>query len=287
MILDETTKTVMDLYGESLRRITVERAVMGISMTGVVLSNGYGGIAFTPLAELTGRPPEGVSPFLKQKPMRLKGMPVCQILNSLNNDPLANTLKIVVLNALSALFINWRRYLIVEDNDAMDSIDFGSRQKVCVVGATPPPSMERFGRFSHIGLYVMGRGRDGDTRGNGGNLIPIEAAPTIIPLCDTVILGDWTITNETVDRLLDYTRRDSRIIVSGPGAGFLPDAFFRRNVTVVNTVSVARPDKVLDMIAEGMNLSHIFTIRGALKKISLLDRSIQMEYTPGVAAVGG
>ena len=51
-ILKETIGHIQNVLGENFQDITVERAVVGVFFTGVKLSNGDGGICFTPIKEI-------------------------------------------------------------------------------------------------------------------------------------------------------------------------------------------------------------------------------------------
>lgn len=46
--------------------------------------------------------------------------------------------------------------------------------------------------------------------------------------------------------------------LTGPTAGMLPDAFFKRGVTVMGGILVTKPDELLDVIAEGGSGYHFF-----------------------------
>jgi uncharacterized protein (DUF4213/DUF364 family) len=287
MVLQETVDTIAGLYGESLKRITIERIVIGAFLTGVKLSNGCGGISYTPASEMHQDLCCAIPSLLKQKPLRLKGMTFYEVLNSLSDAPMFNTLKIVVLNALSVLFLTWNRYFIIEDSDAMDCINFDTAKKVGMVGVSPP-FLEMFKRFGYIQLNVIERRKESLTGDDVRFFVPAEYAQVIIPQCDTVIVMDSAIANGTMDEYLSYVKPESTVIVTGLATSFLPDAFFKRNVGVVSGVSVTRPDKALDMLAEGMDLYHLFSAgTGILKKINVLCRESGTEHGYGAAAVGG
>ena len=48
------------------------------------------------------------------------------------------------------------------------------------------------------------------------------------------------------------------ILVTGPTAGMIPDAFFKRCVTVMGGIFVTKPDELLDVISEGSSGYHFF-----------------------------
>ena len=51
-MLAETIDHVRAILGEKMDQITVERAVIGLFFTGVKLSDGHGGLCFTPIKEI-------------------------------------------------------------------------------------------------------------------------------------------------------------------------------------------------------------------------------------------
>ena len=53
-IIEETAALLETLYGETLKNITIKRIVVGVYFTGVKLSNGCGGVSYTPVADLHG-----------------------------------------------------------------------------------------------------------------------------------------------------------------------------------------------------------------------------------------
>ncbi len=48
-ILTEAAHLVEEKLGDDFRKLTVERLVVGLFFTGVKLSNGAGGVCFTPI----------------------------------------------------------------------------------------------------------------------------------------------------------------------------------------------------------------------------------------------
>ncbi|HPL54456.1 MAG TPA: DUF4213 domain-containing protein, partial [Bacillota bacterium] len=52
IILRETIRQVERVLEDKLDRLTVERAVLGLFFSGVKLSDGHGGLCFTPIKEI-------------------------------------------------------------------------------------------------------------------------------------------------------------------------------------------------------------------------------------------
>lgn len=276
MVLQETIDTIIELYCDSLRRITIERLVMGIFYTGVKLSNGYAGISYTPALEMHEDVRHASPIFTKKTPVRFKGMPVNDVLNNLSDTVMHKTIRIVLINALSALFLDRKRYFIIEDNDVLDCVKIDPTKKIAMVGAFPP-FLQRFKKINNIQLSVIEMNKESLTGDDQRYFVPADDASAEIPLCSTVIITGASIANGTIDDLLSYARPDAQIIVAGPTASFLPDAFFRRNVGIVSGVLIIKPDEVLDMLSEGIGAYHLF--KGCVKKINVIKNSPVMATT--------
>jgi len=111
-ILRETIEQVKSILGEEMDDITVERAVMGLFYTGVKLSNGEGGICFTPIKDI----PEAVCCPSSAKEMPLSGKisgqkAECFIEGMFKGSVLRKALGIAVLNALSATCWNLKEVI--------------------------------------------------------------------------------------------------------------------------------------------------------------------------------
>lgn len=52
IILRETIEHVATILGDELDTLTIERAVLGLFFSGVKLSDGHGGLCFTPIKEI-------------------------------------------------------------------------------------------------------------------------------------------------------------------------------------------------------------------------------------------
>jgi uncharacterized protein len=266
MIVEETIATIQERYGEALKDITVERLVIGVFFTGVKLSNGCGGISYTPTADIHG-PRGSASMFPEKRRVRFKGTSVHDILAMADSAPLFNTVKIVLLNALSGPIMSGGGYRVVNAGDALDMIDMGTIRKAAMVGAISP-ILRKLKEKGGIEIHVIERKKE-SLHGDVALYAPPEDAPRIIPLCDTVIITGASIANGTIDGLLSYTQPAARVIVVGPTASFLPDAFFKRNVDILCGVKITKPDLALDMLGEGMSALDLFG--ECVEKINILN----------------
>ena len=268
MIVVETVHVIRELYGEYLKHVTIERMVIGIFFAGVKLSTGSGGVSYTPVSEIHGDPRCGSLSRAKPGPGNFQGTPVSEILDASERSPLLNTIRLVVLNALSPLFLTESRYRIMSGCDVLSSIDLGSIKRVAMVGAIAP-LLTKFRGLGDIQVHVIEKKKQSLREDEMQYYVPSERASEIIPLCDTVIITGASIANGTIDGLLDYTHADARVIITGPTVSFLPDALFRRHVDVVSGTVVTDVDRTLDILAEGGGAYHLFEA-SCLRKINVI-----------------
>ncbi|HOW53602.1 MAG TPA: hypothetical protein PLR60_03015 [Syntrophorhabdaceae bacterium] len=102
MIIEEITDLMETFCDESLKKITIERIVIGVYFTGIKLSNGS--CCF--IHNIKG---QGA----------LKGGTVYDILRLPPASPLTRTIKIVALNALSPFPVSDSKYYVVHDAGAL------------------------------------------------------------------------------------------------------------------------------------------------------------------------
>lgn len=262
IIIDETIKKIESIIGTDLDQLTVERAVFGLFFSGVKLSTGHGGLCFTPVKEM----PEAVCCPSTAKAMPLSGKLVGRSVTKYIQDvhsknPLKKTLGIATLNALSTLC--WekenaaeRDYEIVMGEDAFDKIDVTQFKKTVVIGALVPMLKKLTQAEADYKVLEM------DSRTLKGKELehyaPATDAPLYIPEADLIVITGVTILNNTLYDLLKMAKKGAEIIVTGPTASMLPDAFFKYGVTLLGGIIVTKTDEILDIISEGGSGYHFF-----------------------------
>ena len=103
-ILQETAQLVKQKLGIDFEKLTVERIAVGLFFTGAKLSNGAGGVSYTPVKDI----PQAVccpsSAGRIFDPVKIKGMKAADVLAALSSDePIKAAIAIATLNALSAI----------------------------------------------------------------------------------------------------------------------------------------------------------------------------------------
>jgi uncharacterized protein len=259
-LLKETAEEIYQLLGGTVEALTVERVVLGLFFTGVKLSNGTGGLCFTPLKSI----PEAVCCPSSARAMpdsgRMKSKSAAKFVSEIfSGNPLKRALGIAVLNALSMTC--WQKesptgYRIRPGMDAIDAIAIPEDAYVVVVGAIIPVLQLLKRRRKPFGILELDPAvLKADEM---PYLIPPADADDRISQADLLIITGTTLINDTLEGLLQRRKPGSRAVVMGPTSSGLPSAFFRRGVDVLGGVMVTDPDPVLDVITEGGSGYHFF-----------------------------
>lgn len=260
IIIEETIEKIEQTLGSKLDQITVDRAVFGLFFSGVKLSTGHGGLCFTPVKEM----PEAVCCPSTAKAMplsgKLVGRSVLKYIEDVHSkNPLKKTLGIATLNALSTLC--WEKmddlnYEVSMGEDAFEKVDVSQYQKTVVIGALVPMLKKLTQAEADYKVLEM------DTRTLKGKELehyaPATDAHLYIPDADLIVITGVTILNNTLYDLLKMAKKGAEIIVTGPTASMLPDAFFKYGVTLLGGIVVTKADEILDIISEGGSGYHFF-----------------------------
>ena len=259
-LLQESIEQIEDFFGSELDEITVERAVFGLFFSGVKLSTGAGGLCFTPVKEM----PEAVCCPSSAKAMplsgKLKGRPVKKYLEDIfSGNVLKRTLGIASLNALSMEV--WERkapedYEILQNADAFDELDPTKYHKTVVIGALVPMLKKLIA--ADADFRVLEQDARTLKEWEMKYYAPAEDAYKYVPDADLLVITGVTILNDTLPGLLKMAKHGAEILVTGPTASMLPNAFFKRGVTMLGGIQVTHADELLDIISEGGSGYHFF-----------------------------
>lgn len=260
-ILNETIEAVEAALGDTLGLLGVERVVFGLFFTGVKLSSGQGGTCFTPIKEI----PEAVCCPSSARAMpssgKLARRPVTDYLEDLfDSNPLKRTLAIAVLNALSAtcwqmMGADAMSYSIELGRDAFDEVEIPDGKSV-VVGALAPILKKLIAAEADFTVLEMDPAplKPAELE----HFLPANKAVQVVPDADLLVITGTTLINNTLDGLLALAKPGAQIIVTGPTASMLPDAFFARGVTTIGGILVTKPRELLDVIGEAGSGYHFF-----------------------------
>jgi len=259
-ILNETAQLVKNRLSSEIDTITIQRLTIGLFFTGVKLSNGAGGISYTPVKDI----PQAVccpsSAGRIFDPFKIKGMSVADVLAGLTSrEPLKVSVAIATLNALSACC--WEHgktehYRFQMNADALDAVRMPEKSTVAVIGAFVPILRKL------KGLECNWRVIEQDPKtlksDEMDHFIPADRSEETVAAADVLIVTGVTLVNHTLEDILKVARPDAEIAVVGPTASMLPDVLFERGVRVVGGVRVKQPDDLLDVLAAGGSGYHFF-----------------------------
>jgi uncharacterized protein (DUF4213/DUF364 family) len=259
-ILQETAQLVRQKLGSDFEKLTVERIAVGLFFTGAKLSNGAGGVSYTPVKDI----PQAVccpsSAGRIFDPVKINGMKAADVLAALSSDePIKAAIAIATLNALSA--ICWDRglndnYRIQMNTDAVDVVRMPAESSVAVIGAFVPILRKlkiRGGRW-----WVIEQDPRTLKSDEMDHFIPADRSGETIAAADVLIITGVTLVNHTLEPILKAARPDAEIAVVGPTASMLPEALFESGARVVGGVWVKKPDELLDVLAAGGSGYHFF-----------------------------
>ena len=259
-ILDETERLVRERLGSEIHALHIEDVVIGVFFTGVKLSNGEGGICYTPIKDI----PEAVccpgSAGRILDPRKVRGMGAEEVLSSLHSsEPIKVAFAVATLNGLSATCLSqgWKsHYTIRSKTDALDVISMPEESRIVVVGAIVPvlQKLKQWGGK----WWVIERDQKTLKADEMEHFVPAEYSRRTLDRADVLIVTGTTLLNHTLDGILKETRLGIEITVMGPTASILPDPLFQRGVNTVGGVRVKRPDDLLKILSAGGSGYHFF-----------------------------
>lgn len=200
-----------------------------------MIENGYVGLCHTPLEDIGYSVQEPKRPFYGTEALN-----IARLSNSLNM--IERTVGIAAFNALSQYVMDIEGREREFGVDASDAIEVSEKNSVAVVGYMKPIVEKLRARARE--LYVFERNpqlrRDA---------LPDTFVDSMLPKADIVIISGASLTNGTLDRLLELSKEAELVAVVGPTASVLPEPLFERGVDIVAGVH-ARGSEVLDAVAE-------------------------------------
>lgn len=259
IILKETIQTIKRNYGNELDNIFLDRVVFGLFFTGVKLSNGKGGISYTPIKSLSNAVCCPSSAAKMPQAGKLKGKSVAFYFEDMfKGDELKKTLGIAIINALTNLSDNLDKdeYFIEYNKDPVDYLKIGKNDYTVVVGGLVPyiKMLKKENRkFSILELDSSVLKEDELTyHVEGGK------ADEAVSSADCLIITGTTLINDTLSEILEKAKYDCEIVVVGPTVSMYPDSLINRGVKYIGGVEVTQPDELLDVISEGGSGYHFF-----------------------------
>jgi uncharacterized protein (DUF4213/DUF364 family) len=271
-LIAKTIDLITEKSPVPLQDLWVDDLVIGIFFTGVKLSNGHAGVAFTPIGEI----PEAVCcPTTAARMPQAgdsEGRSLSEILKySLNNNVLESAMGVAALNAISQLIIESERekeYQIVKDRDGFDLLEIQPGETVSLIGAFGP----YIRRLKMMGnpFFIVEKNPQTLKPDEMKYFKPETDMASALEESDVVVITGTAIVNHTIDSILSSITNGKRIAIIGPTASMIPDAFFGRGVQVMAGVRMLNPDRMIKILKQAGSAYHL--LRDCAEKIAFIRR---------------
>jgi uncharacterized protein (DUF4213/DUF364 family) len=225
-------------FGTALEEIEVKDIRIGLAYTGVLLSDGYGGVVCTPLYEFSGCPALGFADFLK-------GKTAAKVLElALSENPLEATVGIATVNALSHMLWDIKPENFPTSNiDILDLIKPDDR--VAMVGYFGPLVPKILKITTKLTVLEKREIEAPKTR-----TLSSEKAREVLPVSDVIILSASTLANRSFDELLSLRGAAREVVLLGPSTPLYPAPFFERGITAIMGTRIFDPITMLTIVSE-------------------------------------
>jgi len=271
-LIAETIDLVIEKSPTPPQELVVDDLVIGIFFTGIKLSTGHAGAAFTPIGEI----PEAVCcpTTAARMPQAgdLEGKPVSEILKyALDTNVLKSAIGVAAANAISQLIIeseSENEYQIVRDRDGFDLLEIEPGETVSLIGAFGP----YIRRLKMMGnpFFIVEKNPQTLRLDEMKYFKSQTEMATALKESDVVIITGTAIVNHTIDHILSYISDRQRTAIIGPTASMIPDTFFKRGVNVMAGVRMLNPDGMIKILKQGGSAYHL--LRGCAEKIAFIRR---------------
>jgi len=271
-VLGETLEIIKKRHPIPLHQVWVDDLVIGVFFTGVKLSTGHAGVAFTPISEI----PEAVCCPTTAARMpqagKLERGPVSEILPySLDANVLKSAIGVATVNALSQGILESpgeTDYQVVKDLDGFDLLEIQAKETVSLIGAFGP----YIRRLKMMGnpFFIIEKNPQTLRADEMKYFRPESQMVSTLERSDVLIMTGTAIVNHTIDSILQSINRGKRTAIIGPTASMVPDAFFERGVQVMAGIRIFAPDLMIKILKQGGSGYHL--LQGCSKKMAAIKK---------------
>ncbi len=258
-VVAETIELLSEKSPYPLDEMWVDDLVIGIFFTGVKLSTGHAGVAFTPIGEV----PEAVCCPTTAARMpqagNLEGNPISEIIKyALDPNVVKSAIGVATLNAVSQLILestNGMEYQMVRDQDGFNLLNIQPHETVSLIGAFGP----YIRRLKMMGnpFFIIEKNSQTLRLDEMKYFRSESEMREALEISGVVILTGTAIVNHTIDPILTLLRNGIRAAIIGPTASMIPDAFFKRGVHVMAGVQILKPDLMIKILKQGGSAYHL------------------------------
>ena len=258
-VIAETIDIITERSPTPLKEMWIDDLVIGIFFTGVKLSTGHSGVAFTPIGEI----PEAVCCPTTAARMpqagNLKGSPVSEILKySLDSNVLKSAIGIATLNALTQWIVGSQKkgkYQIIQDKDGFDLLEIQPHETVSLIGAFGP-YIRRL-KMMENPFFIIEKNPQ-TLRTDEIKYFKSESEmASALGRSNVVIITGTAIVNHSIDLILSSITEEKRTAIIGPTASMIPDAFFKRGVGMMAGVRILNPHLMVNILKQGGSAYHL------------------------------
>ncbi len=214
----------------SLKNIEIKDVRIGLSYTGVLLSNDLLGLSYS-FAEEKGSCCEII-----EESGDLIGEKAIDVAEYIN-DPFAITASLG-LATMNAVFNQW----VEEKGDILEFLELRDDDSLGMVGDFRP-LVSKLNK--DIDLFVFER------KPHDYDLYPEYAVEEILPEVDVAIISATTIVNKTIDHLLDLCEDARKVALVGPTTPMAEDVFVSKNVDFLAGSVINDNETALEIISQG------------------------------------
>jgi len=258
-VIAETIDIITEKSPTPLQEVWIDDLVIGIFFTGVKLSTGHAGVAFTPIGEI----PEAVCCPTTAARMpqagNLEGSPVSEILKyALDTNVLKSAIGVATLNALFQWIVESEEeneYHMIKEADGFDLLTIQPHETVSLIGAFGP----YIRRLKTMGIpfFIIEKNAQSLKPDEMKYFKPESEMRNAIEKSSVVIITGTAIVNHTIDHILSFISNGKRTAIIGPTASLIPDVFFKRDVHVMAGVRISDPDGMIKILKQGGSAYHL------------------------------
>ena len=275
-VIADTIDIITEKSPTPLQEVWIDDLVIGIFFTGVKLSTGHAGCAFTPIGEI----PEAVCCPTTAARMpqagELEGTPISEIIKySLDPNVVKSAIGVATLNAASQLILesaNVKEYEMIRDRDGFNLLSIQPHETVSLIGAFGP----YIRRLKMMGnpFFIIEKNSQTLRLDEMKHFKPESETRDALEKSGVAILTGTSIVNHTIDQILSLLRNGIRTAIIGPTASMIPDTFFKRGVHVMAGIEIQKPDTMIKILKQGGSGYHLMKECGEkiafVKKINFL-----------------
>ena len=159
------------------------------------------------------------------------------------------SLGLAAINAITRHVFRTAGFTPMDAPDSMGILDITAADHVGMVGYFP--SLVKRLRNNGIRLTVIEKKPQFHKQQE--NFL-VSADPQTLEGCTKVMITASTLLNNSIDEVLEYSRRAQKRVMIGPTAGFFPDPLFARGISAIGGSEIRFPDLARQRLSANQGL---------------------------------